>query len=153
MTIKELFPYLRVRDCAAAITYYERVFGAKERFRIQERGGRIGHVELVLGAGPDGGSDGLILMLSDEYPELGILGPSSTTPGQTGCGFHLHVDDADAYLARAVEAGGTLLRGPADQPHGERSGTVRDPFGHEWYIGHTIKEMSPEEMKRAYDAV
>jgi PhnB protein len=144
MTIKEVFPYLRVKNCAAAIAYYIEVFGAKEKFRIQEPSGRIGHVELDFGHGYE-------VMLSDEYPEMGIVGPQST--GGAGMALHLHVDDADAYLAKAVQAGGTMLRGPADQPHGERSGTVRDPFGHEWYIGHTIEEMSPEEMKRRYGAV
>ena len=74
------------------------------------------------------------------------MGPQST--GGAGLGIHLHVDNADAYLEKAVRAGGTMLRGPADQPHRERSGTARDPFGHEWDIGHTVEEMSPEERKR-----
>lgn len=144
MSIERGFPYLRVENCTAAIAYYVEVFGAKETFRIQEPSGRIGHAELDFG-------ENFVVMLSDEYPELGIVGPPST--GGAGVGMHLHVDDADAYLARAVQAGGTMLRGPADQPHGERSGTVRDPFGHEWYIGHTIEEVSPEEMKRRYGSI
>jgi uncharacterized glyoxalase superfamily protein PhnB len=144
MSIEQGFPYLRVKNGVAAIAYYLEVFGAKELFRIQEPSGRIGHVELDFG-------NGFVVMLSDEYPELGIVGPQST--GGAGVGIHLHVDNADAYLEKAVRAGGTMLRGPANQPHGERSGTVRDPFGHEWYIGHTIEEMSPEEMKRRYGSI
>jgi PhnB protein len=52
-----------------------------------------------------------------------------------------------------VAAGATLLRGPNDHFYGERSGTVRDPFGHEWMIGHEIEKVTPEEMQRRYDAM
>jgi uncharacterized glyoxalase superfamily protein PhnB len=75
--IKEVFPYLRVRNAAAAIEFYKRVFGARELFRLTEPGGRIGHAELSLG--------GITLMLADEYPEYGILGPQSI--GVRGCPF------------------------------------------------------------------
>lgn len=67
-----------------------------------------------------------------------------------GIGIHLHVDDADACIAASIEAGATLVREATDQFYGERSGTVRDPFGHEWLIGHSIEEVAPEEMQRRY---
>ena len=63
------------------------------------------------------------------------------------------MDDADRAIARAVAAGATLLRPAADAFYGERGGTVRDPFGHEWLLGHSIEEVSPEEMQRRYDAL
>ena len=143
MAIKELFPYLRVRGGARAIAFYEQAFGAKEKFRLVEPGGRVGHAELDFG--------GVTLMLSDEYPEFGLAGPE--TVGATTFSIHLHVDDADAAIARAVEAGATLLRPASDAFYGERGGTVRDPFGHEWLLGHTIEEVTPEEMQRRYDAL
>lgn len=140
--IHELFPYLRVHDAEAALEYYRRVFGAQVRLRLDEKGtGKIGHAELVFGS--------TVVMVSDEYPEYGIVGPHSV--GGTSVTLHLHVDDADRLIARAVEAGGTLVRPPADAFYGERGGTVRDPFGHEWLIGHTIEAVSPEEMQRRYD--
>jgi uncharacterized glyoxalase superfamily protein PhnB len=142
-TIHEAFPYLRLREASAAIEFYKAVFGATEKFRIAEPGGRVGHAELEFGPAT--------IMLSDEYPELGILGPQSV--GGTTSAIHLHVDDADALIAKAVAAGATLVRPATDQPHGERSGTVRDPYGHEWYIGHEVEAMSPEEMKRRYAAL
>lgn len=142
--IHELFPYLRVHDAQAALDYYRRVFGARVRLRLDEKGtGKIGHAELLFGTA--------VVMVSDEYPEYGIVGPRSV--GGTSVTLHLHVDDADRLIARAVEAGGTLVRPPADAFYGERGGTVRDPFGHEWLIGHTIEEVSPEEMQRRYDAL
>lgn len=142
MTIKECFPYLRVNDSAAAIAYYTEVFGAKETRRLSEPSGRIGHAELDFGAAT--------VMLSDEFPEMEIFGPA--TIGRTSVSIHLHVDDCDAVLARGERAGGTVIRPAQDQFYGERSGTLRDPFGHEWNIGHQIEEVSTEEMQRRYNA-
>ncbi|MEZ4278869.1 MAG: VOC family protein [Myxococcota bacterium] len=143
MPIHEVFAYLRLRDAERAIAFYERAFGAAEKFRLTEPGGRIGHAELSLGD--------TTIMLSDEYPESGIRGPESL--GGTSFTIHLHVDDADALIRRAIDAGAQLVRPPSDQFYGERSGTVRDPFGHEWNIGHEIERLTPEEMQRRYDAI
>ncbi len=143
MSIHEAFPYLRVRNAGAAIEFYKKVFGVTEKFRLTEPGGRIGHAELDFGSA--------VVMISEEYPEYGILGPESV--GGTGSSIHLHVDDCDALIARAVDAGASLVRKPQDQFYGERSGTVRDPFGHEWLIGHEIEKLTPEEMQRRYDAM
>jgi len=143
MAIHEVFAYLRLRDAAKAIEFYAKAFGATEKFRLTEPSGRIGHAELELG--------GTTLMLSDEYPEFGIYGPQSI--GGTSFMLHLHVDDADALIARAAAAGATIVRPATDQFYGERSGTVRDPFGHEWILGHAIEEVAPEEMQRRYDAM
>jgi len=87
-------------------------------------------------------------MIADEFPELGFNGPE--TLGGTPVTIHLHVDDADALIHRAVEAGAEILFPPKDQFYGERSGTVRDPFGYRWNIGHQIEEVTPEEMQRRY---
>ncbi|NNM71974.1 hypothetical protein HJG44_06145 [Enterovirga sp. DB1703] len=88
-------------------------------------------------------------MLSAPFPELGIHAPDPDGP----CTFliHLHVEDADRMMADAVAAGGRIVVDPADRFWGERSGRVRDPFGYEWMIGHSIEEVSPEEMQRRYE--
>ena len=143
MAIKELFPYLHVRDAAGAIRFYTEVFGVKEIFRLTEPSGRIGHAELDFG--------GATLMLSGEYPEMNICGPTPGAP--TPLSLHLHVDDADAVIARALAAGATLEMAAQDHFYGERSGTVRDPFGHRWNIGHEIEQVAPQEMQRRYDEV
>jgi uncharacterized glyoxalase superfamily protein PhnB len=140
--IDEVYPYLRVRDGAGAIAFYVQAFGASEIFRLVEPGGRLGHAELQLGK--------RVLMVSEEYPEYGIRAPG---PDGTGCSIHLHVDDADALIARAVAAGATVLRPATDQFHGERSGAIRDPFGHEWLIGHHLEEVSHAEMQRRFTAL
>lgn len=138
--ISEVYPYLRVRDADAAIRFYQDAFGASELFRLQEPGGRIGHAEVRIGPST--------VMLSDEYPEHGIKGPQ--TLGGTSFSLHVHVDDVDAAFQRAVQAGATVVRPLANQFYGERSGTVRDPFGHEWLLGGHIEDVTPEEMQRRY---
>ena len=142
MTIHELHTYLRVDRAAEAIAFYERAFSAREKYRLTEPSGRIGHAELEFGPH--------VLMLADEYPELGIRGPRSI--GGTTLSISLRVDNADAMIAQAIAAGAAVVRPVENQFFGLRSGTVRDPFGHEWVIGQQIEEVSPEEMQRRYDA-
>jgi PhnB protein len=139
MAVHELFAYLCVRNAAEAIEFYTKAFGAREKFRLREPTGRIGHAELDFGCAT--------LMLADEFPEYGITAP---TPAGTPVTIHLHVDNADQAIARALEAGATLEIAPADHFYGERSGCIRDPFGHRWSIGHHIEDVSEEEMQRRY---
>ncbi len=143
MTGTELFPYLCVSNAAQALVFYVQAFGAHEKFRLVEPSGRIGHAELILGTAT--------IMLSDEFQQYGIR--SATSIGATPVTLHLHVDDADAVIQRAVQAGATLERAASDMFFGERSGVVRCPFGHRWLIGHSIEEVSPEEMQRRYTAL
>lgn len=116
-----LAPYLAVADARAAIAFYERAFGAvlAEEPVVMEDG-RIGHAELDLG--------GARLMLADEFPELGLLGPVAR--GGVSATLHVTVEDADAVVARAVAAGAGVERALADGPAGLRTGVVRDPSGH-----------------------
>ena len=140
MTVHEMCPYLQVENAAQAIAFYTEVFQAKEKFRLTEPSGRIGHAQLDF--------NGTILMLSDEFPEYGFRAPPAI--GGTPVTIHLHVDDADAVIRKAVELGAKVETEPQDQFYGERSGTIVDPFGHRWDIGHSIEELSPEEMQRRY---
>ncbi len=141
MKIEELFAYMSVKDAGAAIEFYKKAFGVKEKLRLTEPGGRIGHAELAFGS--------TTLMLADEFPEYGFESPKDT--GTTSCSLHIHVDNADEVIRRAIEAGAKLIREPQDQFYGERSGTIKDPFGHHWNIGHHIEDVSAEEMQRRYD--
>jgi uncharacterized glyoxalase superfamily protein PhnB len=90
-------------------------------------------------------------MLSDEYPEYGIRGPRSI--GGTSVSIHIHASDVDRLFAQAVAAGAEVVRPLQNQFYGERSGTVRDPFGHEWLLGGHLEDVTPEEMQRRYTAM
>jgi PhnB protein len=141
--VHEAYPYLRVYDTGEAVEFYARAFGANEQFRLTEPNGRISHAEVKIGS--------TTIMLSDEYPERGILGPRAL--GGTTFAMHLHVDDVDTSFARAVSAGATVVQPLKDQFYGERSGMVRDPFGHEWLLGSQMEELTTAEMQRRYVAL
>lgn len=143
ISILEAYPYLRVHNTAEAINFYVRAFDAKELFRLTEPSGRIGHAEIKIGP--------TTVMLSDEYPEHGIRGPRSL--GGTTFSIHLHVENVDKVFEQAVAAGASIVRPLQDQFYGERSGTVRDPFGHEWLLGGHLETVTPEEMQRRYSAM
>ena len=123
-----------------AIELFGDAFGATEKFRLSEPGGRIGHAELDF--------DGTTVMISDEFPDYGIAGPQ--TVGGTTVTIHLHVDNADEVTKRAAAAGAEIEREHEDHFYGERSGVLRDPFGHRWNVGHSIEDVSSDEMQRRY---
>lgn len=119
----QLRPYLVVDGADAAIAFYADVFGARVvGDLIRGDDGRVGHCELDIG--------GNGLYLADAYPEYGIPAPDPAV----GVSLHLEVADADATVGRAVAGGAQLLQPVEDRFYGSRSGTVRDPFGHQWQI-------------------
>ena len=139
---RPLSPYLIVKGAARAIAFYASAFGAKERFRLAEPGGKIGHAELEIGPAR--------FMLADEYPDFGALSPVSV--GGTPVSLHLYVADVDATVARALAAGATLLRPLKDEFFGDRVALIADPFGHKWHVASRREEVSPAEMQRRMDA-
>jgi uncharacterized glyoxalase superfamily protein PhnB len=140
--IYEVHPHLHVRGGAAAIDFYKRVFGAQELVRLAYPDGRIAHAELKLGS--------VTVLLADEHPEYGVRSPLAF--GGTGSSIHLHVDNVDRLARRAMEAGATVVREPTDEGHGERQCRIRDPFGHEWLLGHQIESVPLEEIRRRFEA-
>ena len=134
--------YLRVANAQAAIDFYAAAFDAKERYRLT-MGDRIGHAELDFGD--------TCVMLSDEFPEMGIAGPKAL--GGTTVTMCLGVADADAVVARAVEAGASVKRPVQDEFYGFRTGQIEDPFGHVWMIQTQIEDVSPKKMQKRLDAM
>jgi PhnB protein len=135
-----LTPYIIVKNAKAAIAFYEKVFSAKEEYRLDGPDGGVGHAELVIGAGR--------LMLADESPAFGALSPPSV--GGTPVKLHLYVADVDATIARAENEGATVLRPAQDQFYGDRSGMIADPFGHQWFLGTRKETLTPEKMRERY---
>jgi PhnB protein len=141
--VHEVYPYLCVHSTAEAIDFYARAFDAKELFRLTEPSGRIGHAEIKIGPAT--------LMLADEFPEHDVRGPRSL--GGTTFSIHLHVADVDRAFQQAVSAGAAVIQPLQNHFYGERSGKVRDPFGHEWLLGGHLETVTPEEMQRRYTAM
>jgi PhnB protein len=131
-------PYLHVRGAADAIEFYKSMFGATERMRMPQPDGRIGHAELQLGNS--------VVMLSDEFPDMGVLSPQSI--GGSPVTLHVYVEDVDDAVDRAVAAGATLDRPIENRFYGDRSGQIVDPWGHRWSVATHVEDVPPEEMQR-----
>jgi len=134
-------PNLTVNGAANAIEFYKKVFGATETMRLVEPGGRIGHAEMMINGSP--------IMISDEYPELDVLGPRSR--GGSAVGIHLYVDDVDRVFAKALAEGATIISGPKDEFYGDRTGKLVDPFGHVWYVSSRRENLTAEEVTMRYE--
>jgi PhnB protein len=130
-------PYLAVEDAARAIEYYTKAFGAKEVARMEGPGGGIAHAELEIGSSR--------IMLSDPFPQAATRPPKEL--GGTSASVMMYVEDVDAVVKRAVDAGATVAMEVSDQFWGDRFGSITDPFGHVWSIATHIEDVSQEEME------
>ncbi len=111
-------PYLCIDGASEAIAFYTSVFGATERMRMAAPDGKVGHAELDLG--------GSLIMLADEFPDMGALGPKSI--GGSPVTLHVYVDDADAVVERAVAAGATIAQTRRDAVLRRSVGIDRGPI-------------------------
>ncbi len=136
-------PSLIIDGAADAIEFYKSVLGASERMRMDGPDGRVGHAELMLGES--------VIMVSDEYPDMGYVGPKKI--GGSPVALHVYVDDVDATFAKALAAGAKEERAVEDQFYGDRSGTFEDPWGHRWSVGTHIEDVPPDEMARRAEAM
>jgi PhnB protein len=136
-------PYLIVRDAAKAIEFYAQAFGAVELLRLPMPDGSVAHAEVKIGDSP--------VMFGEENPAWGSKSPQAL--GGTPAGLCIYVEDCDAVFNRAVTAGATVMKPLADQFYGDRSGTVIDPFGHQWTVATHIEDVSPADMKTRMDAM
>ena len=123
-------PYLVVEGAADCLSFIRDVFGGEERMRMDTGDGRVGHAEIAIGDS--------LLMVADAGGEH---------PVQTAM-LHVYVEDCDATFQRALDAGATALRDPADQFYGDRSAQLRDRFGNEWSLATHVEDVSEEEMER-----
>jgi PhnB protein len=130
-------------DCARAIEFYKKAFGAKEGLRMPGPGGKIVHAEVVIGSSR--------LMMSDEMDPMpgqpGVYKSPKSAGLNTGALF-LYVPNVDKWFNRAVEAGCTVRSPLMDMFWGDRFGQVIDPFGHTWGMATHTEDVSPAEMKR-----
>ncbi len=134
-----LTPHLICAGAADAIEFYQRAFNAVEMARLPGAQGKLMHAMVRIGDSA--------LMLVDESPEWGMLGPRSLKGSPVT--IHLYVEDVDAVVARAVAAGAKVTMPVADMFWGDRYGQLEDPFGHRWSVGTHTRDVSPEEMRQA----
>ena len=136
-------PHLVLDDCAKAIDFYAKAFGAKEKMRMAGPDGKIGHAEIQVGDSR--------IMMNDEMPPMpgqpGVF-KAPKAAGLATSALFLYVKNVDAVFDRAVKAGCTVRSAPMDMFWGDRFAQVLDPFGHAWGLGTHIEDVSMKEMKR-----
>jgi PhnB protein len=144
--VSPLSPHLFVSNAAAAIEFYKKAFNGEELSRHPAPDGkRLMHAALLI--------NGVTLMLCDDFPEY--RGGKESTPEALGGSpvvLHLQVKDADAAFHQAVAAGGTVVMPLADQFWGDRYGQIKDPFGHTWSIGASVRKLSDKEVEEGAKA-
>jgi PhnB protein len=127
---------LSLDRAAEAIEFYKKAFGAEEIDRALDAGGtKVMHASLRVGDS--------ILFVNDVFPEMG--GEHSRS------GLWLYLPDVDASFHRAVAAGAKGTQAPADMFWGDRMAHVVDPYGQTWALATHVKDMTPEEQKKAAD--
>ena len=136
-----LTPHITVRDADKALEFYKNALGAEVLNVARMPDGKVVHAALRIGDS--------MLMLNDEFPEMGGLSPLST--GGAGVTIHIYTENVDEAFNRAVAAGAKVAMPLMDQFWGDRYGMVSDPFGHKWSIATHTKDMSFEEKQRAGD--
>ena len=137
-----LTPYMTVRDARAAIEFYRQAFGAETVLKLDMPDGSIAHAEIRIGDS--------IVMLSEENEAWGTKSP--LTLGGSPMFLMAYVADVDAAFRRALDAGATEVRPVADQFYGDRAGTLKDPYGHQWTLATHIEDVSQAEGQKRMEA-
>lgn len=132
-------PYLGIEGASEAIEFYKNAFGAIEQFRLPTPDGKVGHAELKIGDST--------IMLADPCDQ-GTLRSSQSQTGGASIALHLYVNDVDAQFARAIKAGGKEISPVKDQFYGDRTGTLKDPFGNVWFLATHKEDLSVEEINK-----
>ena len=137
-----LIPHLVCDPCREAIAFYKQAFGAEEVFSLPGPDGRVMHAEIRVGKN--------FIFLADDFPEY-CGGHSQSPKGLKGTPvtIHSYVENCDAAIQKAVDAGATILMPAGDAFWGDRYGAVTDPFGHKWSFGTHQRELTPAELEKA----
>jgi PhnB protein len=131
-------PHLAITDVAEALDFYAKAFGAEERLRLSMPDGTIAHAEILV--------EGGLVTLGPAIPAYGLVAPDADKPVQVA--ITVFGGNVDAAYERAVAAGATSMSEPADQFHGDRTASVRCPYGHKWILATHLRDVPPEEQQR-----
>jgi PhnB protein len=131
-------PYLVVQDAKRALAWYVEALGAEEQMRLPGPNDTVMHAEFRIAES--------VVMIGEQSPAYGAFAPPHY--GGTSVSLVLYVEDVDAAFARATKAGAKAERPVANQPYGDRMGTITDPFGHRWHLATHVEDVSTEEVIR-----
>lgn len=128
------------RDPWAELDWLEKAFGFERTLVVTNPDGSLGHAEMRFGDG--------VIHIGSQWAEF-IASPAEVGNKNTQT-IHIQLQrDIDAHCAHARAAGATILQEPADEFYGDRTYRARDPEGHVWTFGQTVRQVSLPEMERA----
>lgn len=140
-----IVPHLTIKNAAAAIEFYKNALGFEVQQTMPAPDGRLLHARLQLGS--------CILLIADEFPEMSSQSRSPLSLGGSPVTLHLLVADVDSAFPKAIAAGATETMALRDMFWGARYGRFTDPFGHQWSMSTQKREVSPEELQKAGEAL
>jgi len=123
-----IIPTLRYRDARAAIDWLGRAFGFEPHLVVDGEGGTIAHAQLIV-------AGGMIMLGSARDDEFGRLSVAPEAAGGVTQSPYVVVGAIDEHYRRAKAAGAAIVTEIADQDHGGRLYSCRDPEGHLWNFG------------------
>lgn len=134
-------PYMGINRASEAIEFYKKAFGATQVMRLDMPDGKVGHAELRIGDSA--------IMLGTPCDEMALRNPDE----HTSVGLHLYVNDVDAQFKQAIAAGATVVSEPKDQFYGDRSASVKDPFGHLWFLATRKEDLTEAQIRERAEAM
>jgi uncharacterized glyoxalase superfamily protein PhnB len=127
-------------DPFAALDWLEKAFGFERQFVVTDSDGQLGHSEMRFG-------DGYLMVCRARN---GDMASPQSLGGKNTQSVHVQLRDGiDEHCARARAAGAAITREPEDQFYGDRVYAARDPEGHVWSFGQTLRQVSREEAEQA----
>ena len=131
-------PHLAITDVAGALDFYAKAFDAEERLRLSLPDGTIAHAEMYVNGG--------LVTLGAAISDYGLAAPDPDQPVHVA--ITVFGSDVDAAYQQALAAGAASMSEPTDQFHGDRTATVRCPYGHKWILATHLRDVPPEEQQR-----
>ena len=130
-------PQLAIDGCDKAIEWFKKAFGAELLSRAPDPSGKkVWHASMRIGNS--------IFFVNDVFPDMG--------GGAQTASLWIYTDNVDQWFKRATEAGAEVAMPMMDMFWGDRMGQLKDPFGNKWNLSQHMKDMTPDEMKKAQDA-
>jgi uncharacterized glyoxalase superfamily protein PhnB len=120
--------WLVSRDTRRLLDFISTVFDGNELACILTKDGGVGHAEIRVGDST--------LLAFDAQPDW----------PDTFSMLRIFVDDVEAAVERAVDAGGKVVTPPSDSAWGDRGGRVRDPLGNIWWVVQHVEDVAPDVM-------
>jgi len=131
-------PYLVIKGAKEALSFYQEAFSAQVMLVLNMPDGNVAHAEMTIGNSP--------FMLSEECVEEGVDSP--LTLGGSATSMMLYTEDVDTLFQQAVDVGCEIIRPVKDQFYGDRTGTLKDPFGHIWVLATRKEDLTEEQLNQ-----